>query len=155
MTNDIALPRDYTPFPTLVLCGNTLINVQIPFEIEGEIPLLIGNNEAPKIWLSAPAQPPAKRWNQIIRANRLLHKAANILGSGTQELSVTISNTMVLKLRKMPNGIPEVTDLDLRPLGLIIYGDTSSLMIGTNKLVNNTFKNVRVMVGIGGGIQKM
>jgi hypothetical protein len=149
MTNDIALPKDYKPFPKLIICGNTLINVQIPFEIDGETPLLIGDNGAPKIWLSAPASPPAKMWHQIVRTNRSLHEAVKVIGAGTQEISVTVSNRTILNLSKRPDGISEVTELDLRPIGLNIFGNINKLMVGTNQLVNNTFQNVRIMVGIG------
>ena len=147
--NDDALPKDYNPFPKLIICGNTLINVKIPFEVEGQIPLLIGNNETPKIWLSVPEPPPAKKWHQIVRTNRALHKDARVIGVDTAEISVWVINKKVLSLTKREDGVPEVTELDLRPLGLNIFGDTTKLMIGTNKLINNTFKNVRVMIGVG------
>lgn len=151
MTNDISLPRDYKPFPKLIICGNTLINVEIPFEIDGNIPLLIGDVETPKIWLSARAPAPEKRWHQIVRANRSLHKAAKVVGAGSHEISVTIDNASVIRLQKRSDGTPEVTELDLRPLGLNIHGDNTTLMIGTNQFDNNTFQNLRTMVAIGEG----
>jgi hypothetical protein len=42
-----------------------------------------------------------------------------------------------------------INQLDLRSLGLNIYGTEFGLTIGENKLFANTFENVRTMVGIG------
>jgi hypothetical protein len=151
MTHYISLPKDYKAFPKIIICSNTLINVQVPFEIEEEVPLLIGSDGEPKIWLSARSPKPDMPWQLMIRANRSLHTAAVITGAGTEEVSVTVSGTKVLTLVKRPDDIPEVTYLDLRPVGLNIYGDNSKLMVGTNPFSNKTFQNVNVMVGIGKG----
>jgi hypothetical protein len=151
MTQDISLPKDYKAFPKIIICGNTLINVQIPFEVEGQVPLLIGNDDGPKIWLSARPPQPGMPWQPIVRANRSLHEAAAIIGAGTAEVSVTIGAIKILSLQKRPDGIPEVILLNLRPLGLHIYGDSSKLVVGGNQFTNNTFENVYVMVGIGQG----
>ena len=148
MTHYISLPKDYKAFPKIIICGNTLINVQVPFDIENEVPLLIGSDGEPKIWLSARPPRTDMPWQPMIRANRSQHTAAVIIGAGTEEVSVTVGGTKVLTLIKRPEGIPEVTYLDLRPVGLNIYGDNSKLMVGTNQLSNKTFQNVNVMVGI-------
>lgn len=149
MSNEIQVPKNYEPMHKLVLCGNTLINVNIPFEAEGGIPLLIGANGDPQIWLNARPPKPGMPWSPIIRQNRTLHPAAKLIGLGTGSIEVEIQGTRVLVLAKQPDGTFEVIRLDLRPLGLNIHGDSTKLMVGTNQLVSNTFQNVNVMVGIG------
>jgi len=146
--NDINLPKGYKPFPKIIVCGNTLINVQILFETYGEIPLLIGDDNSPKIWLKAIISPQQRKFLQIVRANKALHESVKVIGVGTYNISVTISNKTIISLHKNIEGIPEVTKLDLHPIGLKIEGDNNKLMIGSNQLVNNTFNNLRTMVGI-------
>ena len=149
MNKNIELPNNYKPFPKMILCGNTLIDVKIPFEVEGGVPLLIGSNDEPQIWLNA--RPPKRdmQWYPIVRKNRSLHESAKIKGLGTEIISVEIQEKTVIRLeQKQPDTI-EVVDLDLRPLGLNIYGDKSKLMVGSSQLISNTFNNVYVMIGIG------
>ena len=149
MTMAKFLPKDYEPFPKIVICGNTLINVRIPFEIEGEVPLLIGDDGKPRIWMNAAPPRPELDWQPVVRANRSLHEAAVVLGAGTEIVSVSVKGLDVLSLIIRSDKVPEVIGLDLRPLGLNIYGDTTKLMVGTNRWIGNTFQNVHVMIEIG------
>jgi len=50
---------------------------------------------------------------------------------------------------KISDNSASVVQMDLRPIGLNIYGDESHLVVGTHQLVSNTFQNVYVMIGIG------
>lgn len=149
MKQDLQVPKNYKPLSRLTLCSNTLIDVQVPFEIEGGVPLLIGGNGEPEIWLNARPPKPDMEWYPVIRQNRPLHKEAQIQGVGGELISITIQGTRVLTLEKREGNVLEVTELDLRPIGLNIHGDRSGLMVGSTQLVSNTFSNVYVMVGIG------
>jgi hypothetical protein len=146
--NDIDLPKDYKPFPKIIICGNTLINVQIPFEVYGDIPLLIGDGNSPKIWLKAMTSRQERKFREIVRANRALQASVTVSGAGTYDISVTVPNMTIIRLHRNTEGIPEVTKLDLRPIGLSIQGDSEKLAIGSQLLTENTFENVRTMVGI-------
>ncbi|OQX52697.1 MAG: hypothetical protein B5M53_08015 [Candidatus Cloacimonas sp. 4484_209] len=75
MDQRIHLSREHKPFDYLILCSNILVNVQIPFEIDGNVPLLIGRNEPLQIWLSAPSSQSEIKWIPLVRQNRSLHKA--------------------------------------------------------------------------------
>ena len=150
MRQYIALPEEYRPYSKIVICGNTLINVQIPFEVEGQVPLLIGNDGNPKIWLIARfLSHPNVRWQPIVSRNRSLHNAVSLTGADTENISITVGGTIILSLHKRSDGIPEVMQLDLRPIGLKIYGDNSKLFVGSNEFYDNTFENLKVMVEIG------
>ena len=149
MISNIKLPKDYKPFPKIIVCGNTLIGVQIIFELFGEIPLLIGYDNSPKIWLKAVISKQHRQFLEIVRSNKSLHKSVKVIGGGTYNISVTISNKTIISLHKNNEGIPEVTKLDLHPIGFNIEGDSQKLMIGSNRLEENTFSNVHTMIGIG------
>ncbi len=148
MNQRIHLPKEYKPFDHLILCSNILINVQIPFEVGGNVPLLIGRNELPQVWLNAPSQKPRLEWIPIVRQNRSLHKQVKIIKDGN-ELFVKINTIDVLRVLKISANSANVVQLDLRPIGLNIYGDESHLVVGTNQLASNTFQNAYVMIGIG------
>ncbi|HEC68514.1 MAG TPA: hypothetical protein ENI35_06905 [Candidatus Desulfofervidus auxilii] len=148
MNQRIHLPKEYKPFDHLILCSNILINVQIPFEVDGNVPLLIGRNELPQIWLNAPSQKPRLEWIPIVRQNRSLHNEVKII-KDENELIVKINTIEVLRVLKNSANSANVVQLDLRPIGLNIYGDESHLVVGTNQLVSNTFQNAYVMIGIG------
>jgi len=148
MDQRIHLPKEYKPFDYLILCSNKLVNVQIPFEIDGNVPLLIGRNELARIWLNAPSQKPRMQWMPIVRQNRSLHKAVRLI-KDENKLIVKISAMEVLRLLKLSANSANVVQLDLRPIGLNIYGDESHLVVGTNQLASNTFQNTYVMIRIG------
>ncbi len=140
MRQDIALPEEYRPYTKIIICGNTLINVEIPFAIEGQVPLLIGNNGNPKIWVIARAgEGHLQLWQPIISSNRSLHNAVAVTGADTENISVTVGGTIILSVHKRLDGIPEVTQLNLMPIGLKIYGDNSKLFVGSNEFFGNTF----------------
>lgn len=69
MKERIDLPKPYTPFHEMVLCSNRLIDVQIPFEVDGGIPLLIGQAQDPLIWLNARPASPGQPWQPVVRQN--------------------------------------------------------------------------------------
>ena len=148
MNQRIRLPKEYKPFDQLALCGNTLINVPVPFEVDGYIPLLIGRNQLPKIWLNAPSPKPGLEWTPLVRQNRSLHKAVRLIEQ-ENEIIIKINSIEILRVLKISNNSANVVQMDLRPIGLNIYGDKSHLVVGTHQLASNTFQNVYVMIGIG------
>ena len=148
MNQSIRLPKEYKPFDELDLCGNTLINVPVPFEVDGYVPLLIGRNDIPRVWLNAPPPKSGTGWIPLVRQNRSLHRSVKAI---EQENVVIIKiNAMeILRVIKLSNSSANVVQMDLRPIGLNIHGDESHLVVGTHVLVSNTFQNVHVMIGIG------
>ena len=148
MNQRIRLPKEYKPFDQLTLCSNTLINVPVPFEVDGYIPLLIGRNELPKIWLNAPPPKSGTEWIPLVRQNRSLHKAVKLIKQ-ENGIIIKINTIEILRVLKVSNSSANVVQMDLRPIGLNIYGDESHLVVGTHQLASNTFQNVYVMIGIG------
>ncbi len=143
-----SLPADYTPYGKLIVCSNLLINVVTPFSIDGNIPLLVGNGIKPLIWLNMPSKMVTGSWQPLVSANRSLHHEITISTSETK-VNIIVKGSPVVKVVSRSDDTAEIEQLDLRPIGLAIYGGTDCLYIGTNQLRNNKFENVKVMVGIG------
>lgn len=144
------LPDDYVPFAELIICGNYLINGYIPFQVSDKIPLLVGKDTVALVWLSAPASKDGKIWRDIVTKNKSLIETITVVLSPENDL-ITISAgvTTLLQAKKLADNKAEIISLNLRPLGLNVYGDSSGLYIGTNLLSNNTFHNVHTMIAIG------
>jgi len=143
------LPENYTPYNELIICNNILINVIVPIELNKRIPLLIGKGDIPLVWLSIPATKDASSWQEIVIKNESLNKKIAVITS-EKDKSVIIKagKHIFIHVKKISDEKAEVIGLDLRPLGLNIYGDTKGLYIATYSLSKNTFNNVHTMIGI-------
>lgn len=150
MKDEINLPKNYSPYPELSICGNTLVNVQIPFLI-GQIPLLlIGMNSIPQVWLSAPTSRESQEWKYIVEANRSLNPAVYVDAQDeNRTVYVKISNTIIIKAVAQTATKAAVDVLDLRPVGLNVYGDSSGLSLATNRFTGNSMMNTRVAFALG------
>jgi hypothetical protein len=157
MNRNFSLPKDYQPFPKLVICSNTLINVDVPIIVEENFPILIGKGEPvlirkgekTKIWLNLSPGTKGKSWQPLIRANRPLHKSVKVHFEDRGTIFVYVGNSHILTFKE-DDIIPEITHLDLRPIGLNIYGNNKDgLNVGTKKLMGNIFQDVQVMLGNG------
>lgn len=143
------LPGGYTPFDELIVCSNKLIKGTRPFEIEGKTPLLVGKDKGPLIWLYLPTSKGTPEWSQLVTANKSLN--SNIKVNITDEIRVNVTagfHAIIDVILQSPE-TAEILQLDLRPFGLDIHGDTQSLYIAKSRFSHNTFQNVNVMIGIG------
>lgn len=144
------LPDDYVPFTELVICGNTLLNGSIPFEVQGHIPLLVGKGEVPEIWLTA-LSGDAREWVQLVRKNKVVGENWLIeLNKSARKglVQIVLWNFNILRAKKHSETKAVIEQLDLRPLGLNIYGDANGLHLGNQHLIGNSFRNVRTMIAI-------
>lgn len=149
MTKNVDLPADYKPYRTLNICGNKLINGRVPFEVNGFVPILVGDGgEGPLVWLQVPANKDLNMWQYVVRANRTLHPAV-VVSDNKSEIKVLIKNITVLHAVGVSDTEATILALDLRPLGLTIYGNEHEMVVGGNTMRSNTFENVDAMIGIG------
>jgi hypothetical protein len=150
MKKEISLPKDYLPYDELRLCGNTLINVKIPFLI-GDTPLLlIGKNTVPHVWLSAQISPGSQEWKYIVEDNRSRNPAVYVYTQDeTQTVHVRLSNAIILKVVAQSTTKAVIEALDLRPIGLNVYGDDSKLSLATNTYTGNSMMNSHVAFALG------
>ena len=148
-----ALPTQYRPFKEIDIGTNRLIDGQVLFSINENAPVLIGVNGIPRVWLSIPADPKGEYWQLLVRDNKSLHPMVTVKTEGDTVI-VDTPDGVVLQVRKESDTLAKVTQINLRPFGINIYGNEGSLTVMNNNLTGNRFVGAKVMVGIGGG-QKM
>lgn len=158
MTKQPGLPEQYTPYEELVICSNTMVRGLIPFEFEGHFPLLVGKGKIPRIWLSALINPAERKWLHLIEDNQIIGKPffkENPLQLRISEeerlIVVSAGEYTLLRVDKRSDTQAVITQLDLRPLGLNIFGKEDGLHVANSHFRQNTFEGVRAMVGIGPG----
>jgi len=150
MKSEISLPENYAPFDKLNLCSNILLNVQIPFSIREVALLLVGKGKTPLVWLSAPTAPGSKEWEYIVESNKSLNPAIYVeVRDQEKAVSVKVGNVIIIKVVAESETTAVADIVDLRPLGINIYGDSSILNLGNNKFTQNSIVNARVAFALG------
>lgn len=144
-----SLPSQYTPFQRVRLGSNVLENVTAIFSVNGFIPFLIGNGEHPKAWLSIPTNRDGTEWYPLIKDNFSSHSDVSVV-FGKKYIKISTPQGTVLNAIKNKDDSIVVFKLDLRPFGLNVFSDETALQVMGNKLANNVFTNVQVVIGIGG-----
>jgi hypothetical protein len=144
------LPEDFVPFARLNVCGNVMSAGKAPFVVGEKIPLLVGKNAHPKLWLSAPQNLAATDWIELIAAGKPLQPEVKVFTSDDQkDVTVQVRRQPILELHIVSPDHAELSFIDLRPIGLNIFGENNVLHLGTNTFLNNSFKNVPYMVKLG------
>lgn len=146
---DNDLPPDYEPYIRLSFCGNTFLNTRVPLEVAGHPPILIGSGPEPRVWLSASVGKGQKQWTTVVRDNVARHPGVTVLKPNPGIVEIAAAGTTVVRVKATSSTSAEVTAIDLRPLGLNIYGDLATLWIGAKQFSRNTISNCRVGIGIG------
>lgn len=143
MKNKEQLPKDYRPFETIVLCGNTLINVEKIIDDKGFTPILIGKDEnnPPLIWLKAKTKTGTI---ELIRKNKALLNIISVnIYKNEKQMDVILNNSgekhIVLQIENIYE-FPVISKFDLRTIGYAVYGDKNELKIGNSFMVNSLFQ---------------
>lgn len=147
------LPQEYTPYEELVVCSNIMVKCLMPFEIGGYIPLLVGKGKNPRVWLQFPIDPTRGKWAYLVKDNvseATIPDYALDLNISMKEGLVTISvgKFIILHVRRSSESKAIISQLDLRPIGLNIYGDEEGIHIANEHFSQNTFENMRSMIVI-------
>lgn len=143
-----SLPTGYREPEKMEIASNKLEKVKAILEINGNIPILIGDGARPKVWLYIPANREGTDWYPLIKDNFSTNPDVLVMGSDN---SVTIASPKgnILEAVKREDGVIEVTKLDLRLVGLDFVAENGSIKFMGNTFTGNTFRNVRVMFGAG------
>lgn len=148
MISKESIPQSYVAFRELNLCSNTLRNVRVPIKVNGFPVLLIGGNGRLRAWLAAPLNKEATQWRFIVFGDVISHSSISlVINDGL--LTASYLQTVLVEVEKVSEEKAIVRQLDLRPLGLAIYGDTTGLHVSGATLSSNTFENVDTMIAIG------
>lgn len=148
MTMPEELPRDFTPYGELTVCGNRLSNAQMLLEVNGHAPLLVGAGKKPRLWLSVRTTKDGTEWAPVVRDSQTVHPKIRVTEEADGSLVVFAAGKKVVVVRASDETHAEVLELDLRPLGFDVHGDARTLWVGTSQFSSNTFSNVRAAIGI-------
>jgi len=131
------LPSSYIPYENLVICSNSMIGGGHIVAIGNVLPLVIGKGEKPKIWLTAITNSDIKKFIPVIEASVSKHSSVKVLEENSS-IIVTIQNKKVLVVQPESINKAIISQLDLRPFGLNLFGDEASLTVGGSKFTNNS-----------------
>ena len=148
--NISSLPSQYSPFKEIDIGTNRLIDGLVLFALNNNVPLLIGVNGIPRVWLSIPADPKGEKWQPLVRDNKSLNPKVAVKIEG-DFVTIDTPDGIVLKVQKENENLLKVVKINLRPFGINIHGNEDSLTVMNSNLAGNMFMGVKVMVGIGGG----
>jgi hypothetical protein len=146
------VPEDYIPYTSVQLCSNIILNSKFILEVRGFHPFLIGKALFPYVWLSAPGAPGqgVENWPRVVERSTAKFPSIRIQHfRQAKSLSLSINETRVLQIASYSDDAVVVDQIDLRPLGLLIFGDTAKLTVGTSSYSSNRIEGGRSFLAIG------
>lgn len=142
------LPTGYKPYQSLRFCSNTISGGGQIFAMGKVLPLLIGVGRSPRIWLQAVAAPGSKEFVTIVADSKAIHPAAEVEVKGNK-IVIFVQGKTVLRVEAKDDKSAVVSEVDFRPLGLNVFGNSTRLNLGGMQLSQNTFAGVGVAFGLG------
>jgi hypothetical protein len=117
--------------------------------MRGVVPLLVGKGTpGPVVWLSIPKDAQGSEWLDIVVANKASFIRLDLLTT-SNTVSVLFQARPLLSAICTSDDAAEITELDLRPVGLNIHGSRNGLMVGTTNMAGNRFEGVSTMMSLG------
>jgi hypothetical protein len=150
-------PAGYVRYASVTLCGNRLHAVGVLFQIGDRQPLWIGRSAQsrhPQVWLWALLADGS--WVEVVRASVTTRPSAyagpsvNIIQDAVNARTVVLAGTVIVvdAIGSADQSSVDIPLLDLRPLGLNIFGNTrEGLRFGGTRYASNTFINVETAFG--------
>lgn len=151
MITRTTMPKSYKPYQSLTVCGNLIIGGGHLVALGDVLPLLVGSGETPMVWLQAPTDKSGKTYVPLVTASVASHPAVSVV-SNKQGLTVSVGGTPVLRVTQADSNSAVIDLLDLRPIGLNIFGNKVSLNAGGATFSKNTFNGVGTLLAFGGGL---
>ena len=145
--------RAGVPYGTLEVCSNVVERAALPLTRSGEPVLIVEKGDVPGVWIAATTTE-AGQSNALAsdNASRFIVEANVPCASGvrvavldtTREVIVTVGETIVLRCRGTEADAATIPLLDLRPLGLQLWGDEHCLYLGPVTMVRNRFRGTGI-----------
>lgn len=146
MNKEIKYPQKYIPVKVLNICSNKIVGGGNLISINNLYPLIIGKGTIPLIWIYTKYD--KNNWIPLVSENNALHSSLKIESlSDKREVIITIEETTIIDAKMSDDDTCIVNQIDLRPIGINLFGDENSLTFGTSKFAGNTFKGVSFMLG--------
>jgi hypothetical protein len=148
--NDI--PEDYVPYKNVSLCGNMLMNVRFLVEIRKTLhPFLIGKGKIPYIWVSAPTAPgqQVQQWSRIIERSTAKVPSVDIeVRASEGMMGIRINGKTLLSVSKFDEDSITVSEIDLRLIGLTLFGSNNQLTVGNSQYTSSALMGFRAFLVI-------
>lgn len=145
----IDLPKEYVAFKELSFCSNTLQNCKIPIIIDDTPILLVGKGEQPQIWISAIVNQKTKKLGPVVIANSIRIATCDFkVEAKDNSTCIKFKNTVIIKATKLSDEKALIEQIDLRPFGFNIYGNSSTLNVGTNIMSGNNIAGARSFISL-------
>lgn len=142
------LPKSYQPYENLTVCSNTLIGGGHIVAVGDALPLIIGKGEKPQIWLQAISDPDKQEFVSIVENSVSKHPVVEVKEvSGS--VVVSIQGKVVLSVKPLSENNAVVESMDLRPIGLNMFGDSSSMNVSGGTFSGNSMSGGGVLIGLG------
>lgn len=135
------LPASYTPYGVTKLCTNTVVGGTLLMTVGDVVPVLFGKGSKPQIWLQTIESPQSKKFIELVDASISVHPKIRIEESDNK-IFVRLDGIIILILEQTGDDELTVYQVDLRPLGLNLYGDSTGLYSGGVSFTSSTFTNV-------------
>jgi len=149
--NKSDLPKEYTPYEHVWVCGNIFDNGKILIEIEGNPVFLIGKGDSsPSVWLNLRRDRDIYArlmWAPVIKKNEIVEEGFEIYE--TKYGWAIMHKEEALVHYNIAGDVLVISHIDLTPVGLNIRGNLKSLRVPGMNLSNNSFDKVGTMIGIG------
>jgi hypothetical protein len=141
------LPADYQPFDEVIWCSNR-VRGGAPLALVGEaVPVLIGKGQPLRVWLQVRKESQEAPFEPVVEASVPRYPSIRVEGSN-RGVIVSMGAKVLLQVRE-DGGKAIVENIDLRPLGLLLYGDLSHLMVGSNRFAKASISGGKAFIAMG------
>jgi hypothetical protein len=141
------IPSEYQPFERLTICSNTLIGAGAIVRIGEFEPLLVGKGlKLPAIWLRARAN--NKNWISVVERSISLSPQIVIINDVDSNTTIVKTKDVIVLKAQQIDSACIINELDLRPLGLNIFGNEQHLKVGAGEFTGNTMQGIGAFIGM-------
>jgi hypothetical protein len=148
--SETKLPQEYVAFEKVWVCGNIFDQGRVILEIQGNPVFLIGKApNAPLVWLNVPKPIQGRRpeWQPAIVQSKPAIAGFEVYSSD-YGYCILHGPSMLMEFRVVGE-VLVISTIDLRPVGLNVFGNLKQLNVSGTTLASNSFVQVSTMIGIG------
>ena len=139
-------PSHLKKLEKLDICSNILIGGGDLIKIENFVPLIIGAGATPKIWITIKI---ANNLIELIKENLTENNQIKIeISQSLRKVKIFAENKIIISAKMINDNECLVDELDLRPIGLNIFGNTNELNIAGTNLSNNSISGAKFLIGM-------
>ena len=143
--DSLNLPAAYVPVTNLKIGDIIACDAQALVTVGGSPPMIIGDGDVLRIWLSVPSEKPDDPWRELIVDN-VSSLADLVVDANEKLLRVRLGKVTLLSAFRKVGDRLDIAVLELRPLGLTIFKDKAGLHILGSTLTMAEFHGVPVIV---------